>query len=100
MEFNLTEGFLKRKQIVSGSKKELIEGARGVLVHTLTAVDKHETHQCRVDQHDWKTNASFPDGNPISNLNSLSNWTDNFSTIPDFIDKDTVYTYTCMTTSA
>ena len=32
-----------RKQIVSGSKKELIEVARGGLVHTLTAVDKHET---------------------------------------------------------
>ena len=62
---------------------------RGVLVLKLTAVDKREINQYDVDR---KTNASFSDGNPIPNLNSLTNLLKDFCKIPDCTEKD-IYNY-------
>jgi hypothetical protein len=78
----------ENNQIISGSKKELIERARGVLVLRLTAVDGDS------DSGDGslEPKISFPDGRPLPNINLLTNWTTDFANIPDFTEKD-IYNY-------
>ena len=86
---DLREFLKENNQIVSGSKKELIERARGVLILKLTAVE--EQNNTTVGRSSSRP-STFPDGQPIPLLNVLSNWTTELSNIPEFSEKD-IYNY-------
>lgn len=83
----LREFLRENNQIISGSKKELVERARGVIILKLTAVQGQNNQSEKNSK-----SSTFPDGEPIPDIRTLSNWSSDFTNIPDFSEKD-IYNY-------